>query len=116
MLDDNVMMWLTKEKAKFDWVAVLRVLVMENLRVQGLEMVIHCEIQKEQKLVEEKVLMVKCWMSELLPEANLGGLHWESHWEKHLEQKLELREVPLTDYQERRLMENVRAPEWWGHW
>ena len=84
---------------------------MENLRVQGLDMFIHCEIQKEQKLVEEKFLMVKCWLSELLSEANLGGLHWKSHWEKHLEHKLELREVPLTDYQEGRLMEKFRDPE-----
>ena len=36
-------------------------------------MVIHCEIQKEQKLVEENVLMVNYWLSELLAEANLGG-------------------------------------------
>ena len=79
-------------------------------------MVIHCEIQKEHKLVEEKVLMVKCCLSELLAEENLGVLHWEIHWDKHLEQKLELREVPLMDYQEGMLMENFIAPEWWGHW
>ena len=66
-------------------------------------------------MVEEKVLMAKCWLLEFLAEANLGGLHWESHREKHSEQKLELREVPLTDYQEGMLMVNFKAPEWWGH-
>ena len=53
--------------------------------------------------------MVKCWLSKLLTEANLGDIHWESHWEEHLEQKFELREVPLMDYQEGILMENFRA-------
>ena len=33
LLEDNILMRLMKEKVQFDLVAVLRVLVMENLRV-----------------------------------------------------------------------------------